>query len=122
MVRVVGMADVRLIWKSELSQMYPKLAAVAGKLLSLHATACSVERMWISVRWVLRDNRLSMVGKTVQNLVFVSAARRLRESLAADEPSDGDLLLADLVAEEEAQAIRTAAAVAAVAAAQGANT
>jgi len=54
---VEDLAVVKLLWKAALKKKYPILSGVALRLLSMHATSCSCERLWSLMRWIYRPNR-----------------------------------------------------------------
>ena len=51
---------------------YPDLAPAAARTVSLHATSCSIERLWGMVRWVYRDNRMRLGIARAKKMVFVA--------------------------------------------------
>ena len=71
--------DVKLAWLV-LADEFPELSKIAGRLLSLHCTSCSVERLWSVLRNVKRDNRTRLGAEKTKKLIMVGADERLRHA------------------------------------------
>ena len=81
---------MRLVWKASLA--FPVLAKVADRLLTMHATSCSCERLWSMMRWVYRENRIHLGLEKAKMMMLVAGTERLQQKQAK----------ADFLASEEA--------------------
>jgi len=97
-------SDVRLVWRAVLSKKYPLLAGLAQRLFSMHATACSSERLWSQMRWVYSDSRSRLGIQKAKKMVFISGCQRLKRRLEdEDDDDDGlELMLECILREEQA--------------------
>lgn len=71
----------------------------------MHATSCSSERMWSTLRWIYRENRSRLAVERAKKMAFISANRRLMRGLEADKAEeDGmEVLLEALFDDSEQQ-------------------
>lgn len=63
---------VRLVWKGRLFRSYPILSELAQRLLSMHATSCSCERLWSLMRWIYRPNRTRLSLDKAEKMATVT--------------------------------------------------
>ena len=77
MVRIKPARDVRLTWEGGLRREFPALSTIAGRLLALHATSCSTERMWSLLRWIYSDQRLLLATDKARMLLYIAVTKRL---------------------------------------------
>ena len=78
--------------------MYPTLSKVAARLLMLHATSCSSERMWSLLRWIYSDQRLLLATGKAEKLLYIAVTKQLERR--QEDVADADVLLAALLEEE----------------------
>jgi len=93
--KIVGsLEDVLLTWHA-LGGVFPELSKIAVRLLSLHCTSCSVERLWSVLRNVKRDNRTRLGTEKTKKLIMVGADERLRH--AKEQEGTAEYLLESLI-------------------------
>ncbi len=86
----------------ELSKTLPDLADIAAKLLSMHATSCSPERIWSCWRHLYRPNRSSLHYERAEKMLVVSsAAKLLANDMRSEEDMEQELDLAALWSKED---------------------
>jgi hypothetical protein len=82
-----------------LNNEYPQLARIASRLLLLHATSCSTERLWSLLRWVYRDNRSRLGFEKARKMALLAMFRRSQAK--NDDLFEDDLLLEWFLDQEE---------------------
>ena len=68
-----------LIWWNYNCHRFPKLAAVAKKVLSIPATSVASERQFSSARLVMPWNRTRLSGKTLQSLMCLKSWLKFKD-------------------------------------------
>lgn len=72
---------------------YPLLAKAADRLLRMHATSCSSERLWSIMRWTYRKNRTRLDIEKAKKMVAISMHERMKRKRAEADPDEMDYLL-----------------------------
>lgn len=99
--------DVKMVWRRVLASRYPLLSQLAQRLLSMHATSCSSERLWSQMRWVYGDNRTRLGIEKARKMVFIAGCQRLKRKLADDGDSDGFELMLECILNEDSGLARS---------------
>jgi len=76
---------VKLVWKLKLAKTYPTLAKIAIRLLSMHATSCSCERLWSLMRWIYRPNRTRLSLEKAEKVAMVTLAEWLKQRILRED-------------------------------------
>jgi hypothetical protein len=67
-------ADMRRgFWRNKTHSQFPRWAAAANKLISVHATAAAAERNWSVWGRIYQKNRASLKIENAQKLVYIRA-------------------------------------------------
>lgn len=96
---VAGIEERRGLWEQGLKSVYPKLAVVAAKLLSMHVTSCAAERNLSKFGRSFDKLRGRLLSKTAEKMVFVAQNRNGAGSVQC-AMNEEDIIVADI--EEEA--------------------
>jgi hypothetical protein len=83
-----SMDTVRMMWETVLMVEFPLLADIAIRLFHMHATSCSVERLWSVLRNVARDNRPRLGIEKTEKLLFIMAEERMASKEEEDVPQE----------------------------------
>ncbi|KAE8741983.1 hypothetical protein FOCC_FOCC012462 [Frankliniella occidentalis] len=76
-------ANIHKFWE-EKTLIWPELYEVAMIVLAIPATQVSVERLFSSLRFILRPQRFKMAGKRLDDIVFLHANPDLLEAVAKE--------------------------------------
>jgi hypothetical protein len=87
------------MWEGTLKKECSQLARIAPRLLMLHATSCSTERLWSLLRWVCRDNRSRLGVEKARKMAIISMYRHFQEG--GDYNFEDDILLESVIEEED---------------------
>jgi hypothetical protein len=79
---------VIMMWETVLALDFPLLADIAIRLFHMHATSCSVERLWSVLRNVARDNRPRLGIEKTEKLLFIMAEERMASKDEEDVPQE----------------------------------
>lgn len=63
-----------------LFHQYPNLARIAFRVLQMHVTSCSVERVWSVMRHTIRDNRSCLDVQKIRKFLTIKAAASIRDN------------------------------------------
>jgi hypothetical protein len=83
----------RNFWQGHMSSKFPRMAAVAARLLSAHVTSCATERNWSLFGNIFSKTKNRLALERAQKIAFIRG--NSRESMGADQEimlSEIDLL------------------------------
>ncbi len=99
---VENVPKVVLTWKTKLNGNYPILSGIARRLLCLHATSCSCERLWSLMRWIYRPNRTKLSLEKSEKMATVTFNEWLeRRDWRGDFTGNWDSLIESVILLDE---------------------